>query len=283
MLNDLSTTLKAILGDARAPQGVREADVSFDRPAENYNPDKTTINLFLYDARENTELRSTEPVVKHQSGSVETRRPPIRLACSYLVTAWIGGSLTGEKALLAQHQLFGEVLGVFFGMSVVDETLRQGEMQKQAYLIPLTVVQGEMTRNPAEFWAALGGKLRPSFTLTATIALEHAAAPVTAIEVSTKKIVIRETELQIEEALFELGGTVRSARTQLVLPEVLLTLVELGRQVRSDAEGRFSLSVPSADEWTLTASKPGFSAFTAAVEVPGNSPTAFDIEMTELI
>jgi hypothetical protein len=259
------------------------AEITFDRPADGYNPQKTTINLFLYDIRESTELRSNESVVERQHGIVSLRRPPLRVACSYLVTAWTESGVPGEEAILKEHQLLAEVLRVFAGMPTLPHSNNPNDpLASQPYPIPLVTLQSELMRNPAEFWSALGGKLRPSFTVTATIAIEQAASPVTAFEVSTKKIVIRETELQIEETLFQLGGTVRSASTQTVIPDALLTLLELGSQVRSDAEGRFSLSVPSADEWTLTASKPGFSNFTVAVEVPGNSPTAFDIEMTEL-
>ena len=82
MLQDLSTTLKSLLDAATTPDLVRAADVSFDRPSDTFNPQNTTINLFLYDIRENTELRSNEPVVERLNGLVSLRQPSQRVACS---------------------------------------------------------------------------------------------------------------------------------------------------------------------------------------------------------
>ena len=79
MLHDLDTTLKAILDDTSAPKLVLDADVSFDRPSDSYTPATTTINLFLYDMRENTELRSSEPIIESRNGVASIRRPPLRM------------------------------------------------------------------------------------------------------------------------------------------------------------------------------------------------------------
>lgn len=68
MFNNLSTTLKAILDDSSLPVLVRNADVAFERPEDSCSPSTPTINLFLYDVRENTELRDNEPVIEGQWG-----------------------------------------------------------------------------------------------------------------------------------------------------------------------------------------------------------------------
>ncbi len=100
MIKALTLSLKAILDDSSLPVLVRDAEVAFDRPGDTYSPDKDTINLFLYDVREKAELRSSEPIIARQDGVATIRQPPIRLACSYLVTAWIGSGVIGEQALL---------------------------------------------------------------------------------------------------------------------------------------------------------------------------------------
>lgn len=288
MLHTLDTTLKSLLDDTSTPNLVRNAEVAFDRPSESYNPDKTTINIFLYDIRENAELRSNEPVIERQNGMVTMRRPPMRVNCSYLVTAWIESGITGEEAILKQHELLGEVLRVFtrwpsIPLPTPDEKgkhLLQGELKNTLYPISLVTAQTDLMRNLAEFWSALGGKLRPSFTLTATLAMDQHTEPVTAPEVTTKKVVLKGLPNGTPEAVFQVGGTVRDATTHKPIKEVELMLVESGMQAKSNTDGQFSFGGLSAGNYSVRAVKQGYQTRTKSTQVPGPSPTAFDIDLT---
>lgn len=283
MFHDLDSSLKAILGAANSPTLVRDAEVAFDRPSDSFAPEKTTINLFLYDIRENTELRSSEPVMERLNGVVAIRRPPLRVACSYLVTAWIEAGSTGEDTLLRQHELLGEVLRVFGRLPTIPAGFLQGGLARQSYPVPLAVAQGELMRNPSEFWSALGGKLRPSLSLAATLAMDDDGEPVEAHEVSTKEIAIRETASGIGETFFEIGGTVRDAATGKPLAGAEVALPLLGLHATSNADGRFSLSAIATGTHQIRASLPGYVTGTLSVAVPGSSPTAFDINLTGTI
>jgi hypothetical protein len=192
MLQLLTHTLKTILDDNSLPQLVRDADIAFERPTESYNPNTRTINLFLYDIRENTELRSNESVIVRQNGIATISRPPLRVSCSYLVTAWIESGVAGEQAILNQHQLLGEVLKVFSRMPTIDEKFLQGDLKNSLYPVSLVTAQTDLIRNPSEFWSAIGGKLRPSFTITATIAIAQDIEPVQEHLVSSKQITLNE-------------------------------------------------------------------------------------------
>ncbi len=288
MLHGLDTTLKALLDDTSTPTLVRNAEVAFDRPSDSYNPDKTTINLFLYDVRENTELRSNEPVIERQNGLVTMRRPPLRLNCSYLVTAWIESGLTGEQANLKQHELLGEVLRVFsrwpsIPLPTPDEKgkhLLQGELKNTLCPISLVTAQTDLMRNPAEFWSALGGKLRPSFTVMATIAMDQDVDVVTAPEVSSKIMSLRQIGSNTADGSIAIGGTVRDAITHATIGSVELTLVELGIQATSDSDGRFQYAAVGTGQYVLRAVKQGYQTTTKAIRVPGTSPTSFDIDLS---
>lgn len=287
MFNVLDTALKIILDSAVAPVLVRDADISFDRPSDTLNQDKTTIGLFLYDIRENTELRSSEPFIDRNNGVATIRKPPIRLACSYLVTAWIESGITGEEAILKQHELLGAVLKVFSGMPTIPASLMQGELASQPYPIPLVTLQGDLTRNPAEFWSALGGKLRPSFTLTATIALMASDTPVSAHLVSTSKLVVAskkpdipEKDGKLEEVVFQIGGRATESGSDKLIPGVAIALPALSRSTETDAQGQFSFSGIPAGTYELRFTKEGYEIETLSVQVPGGTPTAFDIELT---
>lgn len=283
MFHGLDTTLKAILDDNSALVLVSNADVTFDRPAENYNPDRTTINLFLYDVRENTEVRNSEPLVEHKNGQVTIRRPPIRMNCSYLVTAWTGPEVSGEVAIFEQHELLGEVMRLFQGMPTIESRYLQGGLTEQTYPIPLSTIAVDLNKNPAEFWSALGGKLRPSFTLTATIAMEQTVAPVIAPEVTSKIVAVHETGLTGTETLVGIGGTVRNATTLLPIGLVELTLVETGFKVTTNTDGRFTFNNVVPGTYSISAVKNGYNTTTrTALQVPGISPTAFDINLSSL-
>ena len=81
MIRDLSETLQAILDDAGLEKSFPElaaAQIAFDRPSEKFSPSQTTINLFLFDIRENTELRAKEPIVERRNGEALIHRPPMR-------------------------------------------------------------------------------------------------------------------------------------------------------------------------------------------------------------
>jgi len=274
MLDHLSATLKAILDHASAPAVVRAAEVAFDRPAESYNPDKTTINLFLYDVRENTESRSNEPVVEWNDGIATIRTPPVRVACSYLVTVWIDSSAVGDQAMLDQHRLLGEVLRVFSRLTTIDDKYLQGDLKTQMYPVPLVSVHGDLMKNPAEFWSALGGKLRPSITLTAIIALEPNAEVMTAPQVSSRKILLN------AEPVIAIGGTVRDETSGSPIASVDLLLVELGLYATSDQDGRFQFPGLPPGNYSIRAVKQGYSAKTSPVGVPGTSATAFDVVLS---
>ncbi len=287
MFNDLDTVLKRILDSAIVPKLVRDADISFDRPSDTFNHDTSKIGLFLYDIRENTELRSSEPFINRNNGVATINKPPIRLACSYLVTAWIESGITGEEAIMKEHALLGAVLKVFSCMPTIPASFMQGELASQPYPIPLVTLQGDLTRNPAEFWSALGGKLRPSFTLTATIALMSSEAPVSAHLVSTSELVVAskkpdvpEKDCKLEESVFRIGGRATESGSGKLISGVSIALSALGRSTETDAQGQFSFSGIPAGTYEMRFNKAGYKVETMQAQVPGDSLTAFDIALT---
>ena len=56
MIHDLSETLRAILTQPGLPPELGGAHIVFDRPADTFNPTQTTVDVFLYDLRENLEM-----------------------------------------------------------------------------------------------------------------------------------------------------------------------------------------------------------------------------------
>jgi hypothetical protein len=184
MIRDLSETLKAILEDDSLPEPLRSAAIAFERPTDPYSPGQRTVNVFLYDIRENVELRSNEPRLERQNGQTIMHRPPLRVACSYLVTAWPVG---GEELHLQEHELLSQVLQVLSGHPTIPENFLQGRLKTQEPPLPMVTALVDPQKNLSEFWTAIGNKLRPSLTVTVTIAME-VLAPATAPMVITEQV-----------------------------------------------------------------------------------------------
>jgi len=212
---------------------------------------------------------------------VSLRQPSLRVACSYLVTVWIASGEVGEASILKQHQLLSEVLRVFAGLPTIPPALLSGTpLASQPYPITLATLQSELMRNPAEFWSALGGKLRPSFTLTATIALDTLTTPVSAMPVSSTTFTIEDTTSSAEVTSHQIGGTVRSAGNRTPVPQVAVSIEALGLRTLTDADGSFLFGELNAGTAEIKFAKVGYTTVTRSMQVPGATPTAFDVDLS---
>ncbi|MBK8454772.1 MAG: Pvc16 family protein [Thiofilum sp.] len=140
--------------------------------------DRVVLNFFLFEIKENKELRDSVPLVFRSDKDAMIKdstirdamikRPPMRIDCTYLVTAWSNES--NEIKVQQEHQL---ILEAFYWLNqfptIPEEYLPDEVKGKLHYPIPLTVNHLNNDRNTLEFWQALGIPPRPAFYLTATI------------------------------------------------------------------------------------------------------------------
>src|SRR6185312_3021280 len=108
MFHDLDATLAALLADPSAPSVLRDAETSFITPGRDYNPAAATVNFFLHGLQENRDLRSSVPMMNPIDDHYLKSAPPMRMDCTYLVTAW--SSETGELKAAEEHHLLGASL-----------------------------------------------------------------------------------------------------------------------------------------------------------------------------
>ena len=114
MLDDLDRTLREVLV-GHVPD--LDADhLHFEPPDAEFTPVVPAVDLFLYDVRENRELRTNDwELDRPGNGSVTRHRAPRRVDCSYLITAWAGDPLS-------EHRLLGRVLRALLQSPVIAGT-----------------------------------------------------------------------------------------------------------------------------------------------------------------
>ncbi|MGK7896327.1 MAG: Pvc16 family protein [Xenococcus sp. (in: cyanobacteria)] len=287
MIRDLSQVLGRILEDSRLSSSFPElaaAQISFERPSETFNPGQTTVNLFLYDIREHLELRNNEPTIEMRGGQAIIHNPPKRIACSYLVTAWPVG---GAELPLQEHRLLSQVLQVFSAYPTIPESFLGGTLLvDQEPPLPMVTAQVDGVQSAAEFWTALGNQLRPSLTVTATIAFplfwdqdpEEATLVITR-NLQLKQVITPETG-ELVPSFFRIRGKVTDAVDQPVVG-ARVTLMEWDLSAQTDVEGYYAMGVISAGTYTLSV-KHGDQVQDTSITVPEEAETRdYDIQLQQ--
>lgn len=160
MINDLDKTLDALL-KRDLPSGT----VSFDPPDGKFAPSLPCTDLFLYDVRENRDLRVNERIVEQVTADkITTRRPPVRIDCSYLITAWASDAQN-------EHLLLSQVIKILLRYPTLPEEVLQGSLAGQDPPLPTTALQPSLLQSMGEFWQAMGGRPKAAVSYTVTIAM----------------------------------------------------------------------------------------------------------------
>lgn len=275
MIQDLSETLRAILTQPGLPAELAAALIDFARPSDPYAPSQTTVNLFLYDIRENTDLRANEPIVTKSNGQATIAQPPLRLLCTYLVTAWpVGGT---DLPLQEQH-LLSEVLQVLSQYPLIPSSFLKGSLAGQDPQLPMVALHPEALKNISEFWTSLGNKLRPSLSITVTISMP-VLAPVTGPMVITSQTGLQQVGLPATHVtMFNIGGAITDA-TNKAVANASVTLVELGLTAITDAGGHYILGSMAAGSYTVKVVS-GATTKTKSVTVPAAAGNNYDVQLS---
>ncbi|MBN8592377.1 MAG: DUF4255 domain-containing protein [Anaerolineae bacterium] len=183
MIDDLDKSLEKLLKTYLPPALVSGVAISFAAPDNQFPPSTVklpAVDLFLYDVRENRDLRDTTWEVE-RNGNMARRIPaPVRVDCSYLVTAWASGSVPNPAQ--DEHRLLGEVMRVLLRFSTLPEDVLQGSLVNQELPLPTSSLQSGKLQSLGEFWQAMGGKPKASLhymvTLTVTPVEAGVAGPV---------------------------------------------------------------------------------------------------------
>jgi hypothetical protein len=171
MIADLDKTLRELLNREllKIPLDftITPDQISFATPDATFAPTgQFTVNLFLYDIRENRELRSNDwSVERNNKGKAIKKRPAVRVDCSYLITTW-------AQDPESEHYWLGQVLQILLTYPTLPSEVLQGCLKGQQPALPTSTLQASHLQSLAEFWQALGGKPRAALHYTVTCGLE---------------------------------------------------------------------------------------------------------------
>ncbi len=176
MIYDLDCTLEKLLRSDLPASFFNDSPqltITFVEPGQDFPPPAVTLpalDLFLYDVRENRELRSNEVEFSYDSNGVMTYSAPlVRIDCSYLITAWPSKNIPSPAR--EEHILLGETMEVLLRHPLLPASILQRRLADADLPLPTTALQTTRLQSMGEFWQALGGKAKAALHYTVTIAV----------------------------------------------------------------------------------------------------------------
>ncbi|HMQ34890.1 MAG TPA: DUF4255 domain-containing protein, partial [Chloroflexaceae bacterium] len=162
MLKALDRTLKNLL---REGLELGDQELTFAAPDDVFGAGAKGLNLFLYDLRENNELRANDWETVEVAGRAMKRRAPRRVDCSYLITAWAAD-------VEDQHSLLGDAMLALLRERPIPARHIPEDARFAREPLPTSVLQPANLQSIGEFWQAMGNRPRAALNLTVTIAVE---------------------------------------------------------------------------------------------------------------
>jgi len=262
---DLDETIRQLLIKG-VPLDLSEVDISFEAPDREWSGrlSRPTINCFLYDVRENLDLRATdfETMRNNGRGTSTSKRVPARIDATYQITIW-------ARAPEDEHQLLWRTLVVLFRNPVLSENILQGALKNQLFPTPAKVIQPQQARaNPAELWQSIDNRIRPALTYTVTVPLDPDISFTDGIVFTRRTRIFGEDRETPAAEGIQISGRVYSGRNKdRGVTAAVVTLKESGASVTTDAEGRFAFRV-SAGKSHLSVVTPDGKETSREIEVP---------------
>ncbi|MCU0541088.1 MAG: DUF4255 domain-containing protein [Oscillatoriaceae cyanobacterium Prado104] len=174
VLEDLDSTLETFLRRELPPSLSSQVEISFAAPDSEFRNKVTlpAIGLFLYDIRENLDLRSSEwSLERTNDGRGIRKRPPARVDCSYLITAWPSAQSDPKTEPKTEHMLLGQVMKALIRYPKLPATVLEGSLKDQEPPIRSISLRPSLLNSLGEFWQAIGGKPKAALNYTLTIAV----------------------------------------------------------------------------------------------------------------
>ena len=165
MIELFDETLRELV--KREVVGASQVEISLEAPTKEWASRRNapTLNLYLYDIRDDLDRHDIQwTEVRDETGRVLDRRPPARrFRLSYLVTAW-------TQRPEDEHRLLSACLATFLRHEALAPEDLSGALAEQPHVVELSIAMPPgQDRSIADVWTALGGELKPSLDLVASV------------------------------------------------------------------------------------------------------------------
>ena len=164
MIGEIDDAIRALV---KASDGIAaDIDVALDAPTKDWAARRNapTVDLFLYDIREDTRRREYGFTEQRDDRGLVTHRTPAPryFKLSYLVTAW-------TQRPDDEHRLLDALLRCFLRFDAIPDSYVLTTLAETGLPCSLSVAQPPPEdRAFADVWSSLGGELKPSLDLVIT-------------------------------------------------------------------------------------------------------------------
>jgi hypothetical protein len=263
MLADLDEALRSLLRSELASHGFNGVEIAFEAPSRDWSASisKPTLNLFLYDMRETTGAAAREWSEHRANGQARLERPPLRIDCTYSITAW-------TRAVQDEHRMLSQVLAVLLAHERLPAEVL-GKLADQPETI-LTRIGRAKADGAAEFWSALGGQYKLSLDYVVTLACDPGVTLHRGPEIRTQTVRVRDRDApqSLATELHRAAGIVRHGDGSPA-PGAWLVLPDVGAFATSEDQGRFAFTRIPPGTHRCECRAPDGSSATGEIVVPG--------------
>jgi len=168
MISDVDEALRALV-ESEIVSGT-DVDVVFDAPTREWaaRRNKPTIDMYLYDIREDTRRRSAGTIETRDERGVVTERKPLPryFKLAYLITAW-------TQRPEDEHRLLSAILACFVRHDVVPPAVVPALLAQTGFPLGVQIAYPPPdNRQVSDVWTSLGGDLKPSVDLVITLGIQ---------------------------------------------------------------------------------------------------------------
>ena len=262
-LADLDEALRTLLRRELERHGFEGVEIAFDAPASDWSAKLTspTVNLFLYDLRENVAQAEATTREVRMNGSNHTVPPPMRLEVTYAVTAW-------TKAVEDEHRLLSQVLAILFSHTSLPADLLEGRLAAAAQYRAIETEVGRPKEEKADFWTSIGGRYKASIDYAVRLEVESGVTFTRGPEVRTQTMRTHLGSRSTMEELQRFGGVIRDPDGALV-EGAWVVLPDLGRWTSTGRDGRFLFDGVRHGDHRVIARTAGGDEASGTATVPG--------------
>jgi hypothetical protein len=160
VIHEVDEAIRRLLAAADVPG--EQGELAFDAPTTDWTARRNapTVNVFLYDIREDLSRRKSGELEVHgEDGVLVGWRGAARwFELSYLATAWTNRPQD-------EHRLLSEVLASVVRVERMANEWLTGTLAELGLGVIVNSAQPPDGRATSEMWSALGGELKPSIDL----------------------------------------------------------------------------------------------------------------------